>query len=285
MSKKYIILGAGGQLGKALCAMFPDAKALTHKELDISDEAQVNAFDWSKYDVILNAAALVNSDGSETSELRAKTWLANAYGPRNLAKIAIEKNKTIVHYSSDYVWDGRKKNHKDDEVVAPLLVYGQSKAAGDLVVSLVSKHYIMRVSWVVGDGHNIPKTMKKLADMRINPKVVDDQFGRLTFASEIARATKYFLDNKVAYGSYNVTNDGPVKSWYEIAADVFEYAGYDRNRVHPVSTEEYAADKPGFAPRPLNSDMDLVKLRQTGFNPVDYTDMLKEYIEQLPLDK
>ena len=64
MSKKYIILGAGGQLGKALCAMFPDAKALTHKELDISDEAQVNAFDWSKYDVILNAAALVNSDGS-----------------------------------------------------------------------------------------------------------------------------------------------------------------------------------------------------------------------------
>lgn len=93
MSKKYIILGAGGQLGKALCAMFPDAKALTHKELDISDEAQVNAFDWSKYDVILNAAALVNSDGSETSELRAKTWLANAYGPRNLAKLRSRRIK------------------------------------------------------------------------------------------------------------------------------------------------------------------------------------------------
>ena len=265
--------------------MFPDAKSLPREELDIADEAQINAFDWSKYDVILNAAALVNADGSETPELRAKTWLANAYGPRNLAKIAIEQNKTLVHYSSDYVWDGREKNHKDDEVVAPLLVYGESKAAGDLAVSLVPKHYIMRVSWVVGDGHNMPKTMKNLADMRINPKVVNDQFGRLTFASEIARATKYFLDNKVAYGLYNVTNEGPVKSWYEIAADVFEYAGYDRNRVQPISTEEYAASKPGFAPRPLNSDMDLSKLRQTGFVPSDYTEMLKEYVKQLSTNK
>lgn len=285
MSKKYVILGANGQLGKALRAMFPDAKSLPREELDIADEAQVNMFDWSKYDVIINAAALVNADGSETEELRAKTWLANAYGPRNLAKVAIEQNKTLVHYSSDYVWDGREKNHKDDEVVAPLLVYGESKAAGDLAVSLVPKHYIMRVSWVVGDGHNMPKTMKNLADMRINPKVVNDQFGRLTFASEIARATKYFLDNKVAYGLYNVTNEGPVKSWYEIAADVFEYAGYDRGRVQPISTEEYAASKPGFAPRPLNSDMDLSKLRQIGFVPSDYTEMLKEYVKQLSTNK
>lgn len=285
MSKKYVILGANGQLGKALRVMFPNAKALSRQELDIANEAQVNMFDWSKYDVILNAAALVNADGSETLELRAKTWLANAYGPRNLAKVAIEQNKTLIHYSSDYVWDGREKNHQDDEVVAPLLVYGESKAAGDLVVSLAPKHYIMRVSWVVGDGHNMPKTMKNLADMRINPKVVNDQFGRLTFASEIARATKYFLDNKVAYGLYNVTNEGPVKSWYEIAADVFEYAGYDRNRVQPISTEEYAASKPGFAPRPLNSDMDLSKLRQTGFMPSDYTEMLKEYVKQLSTNK
>ena len=153
------------------------------------------------------------------------------------------------------------------------------------MVSLVPKHYIMRVSWVVGDGHNMPKTMKNLADMRINPKVVNDQFGRLTFASEIARATKYFLDNKVAYGLYNVSNDGPVKSWYEIAADVFEYAGHDRNRVQPISTEEYAASKPGFAPRPLNSDMDLSKLRQTGFTPSDYTGLLKDYVNQLPVNE
>ena len=93
MSKKYVIVGAGGQLGKALCAMFPDAKALSREELDIANEKQVKVFNWSKYEVIINAAALVNADGSETDELRAKTWLVNAYGPRNLAKIAIEQNK------------------------------------------------------------------------------------------------------------------------------------------------------------------------------------------------
>ena len=285
MSKKYVILGAGGQLGKALCAMFPDAKALSREELDIADGVQVRVFDWSKYDMIINAAAYVNADDSETYEGRIKTWRVNAGGVRNLADAAIKNNKTLIHYSSEYVFDGRRKNHAEDEPLSPLSVYGQTKAASELIASSVPKHYILRTTWVVGDGHNFPKTMKRLADMRINPKVVNDQFGRLTFASDIARATKFFLDNKVAYGLYNVTNEGPVKSWYEIAADVFEYAGYDRSRVQPISTEEYAASKPGFAPRPLNSDMDLSKLRQTGFAPSDYTEMLKEYVNQLSTNK
>lgn len=285
MSKKYVILGAGGQLGKALCAMFPDSKALSREELDIADGVQVRVFDWSKYDMIINAAAYVNADDSETYEGRIKTWRVNAGGVRNLADAAIKNNKTLIHYSSEYVFDGRRKNHAEDEPLSPLSVYGQTKAASELIASSVPKHYILRTTWVVGDGHNFPKTMKRLADMRINPKVVNDQFGRLTFASDIARATKFFLDNKVAYGLYNVTNEGPVKSWYEIAADVFEYAGYDRSRVQPISTEEYAASKPGFAPRPLNSDMDLSKLRQTGFVPSDYTEMLKEYVNQLSTNK
>ena len=285
MSKRYVILGAGGQLGKALCTMFPDSKALSREELDIADGVQVRVFDWSKYDMIINAAAYVNADDSETYEGRIKTWRVNAGGVRNLADAAIKNNKTLIHYSSEYVFDGRRKNHAEDEPLSPLSVYGLTKAASELIASSVPKHYILRTTWVVGDGHNFPKTMKRLADMRINPKVVNDQFGRLTFASDIARATKFFLDNKVAYGLYNVTNEGPVKSWYEIAADVFEYAGYDRSRVQPISTEEYAASKPGFAPRPLNSDMDLSKLRQTGFVPSDYTEMLKEYVKQLSTNK
>ena len=285
MSKRYVILGAGGQLGKALCTMFPDSKALSREELDIADGVQVRVFDWSKYDMIINAAAYVNADDSETYEGRIKTWRVNAGGVRNLADAAIKNNKTLIHYSSEYVFDGRRKNHAEDEPLSPLSVYGQTKAASELIASSVPKHYILRTTWVVGDGHNFPKTMKRLADMRINPKVVNDQFGRLTFASDIARATKFFLDNKVAYGLYNVTNEGPVKSWYEIAADVFEYAGYVRSRVQPISTEEYAASKPGFAPRPLNSDMDLSKLRQTGFVPSDYTEMLKEYVKQLSTNK
>lgn len=282
MSRHMIITGCRGQLGKALQELFPEATALSRQDLDIADWQQVQAFDWSKYTVILNAAALVNADGSETDDLRAQTWLANAYGPRNLARIAIEHDKILVHYSSDYVWDGRQKNHTDDEVVAPLSVYGESKAAGDLAVSLVPKQYTLRVSWVIGDGHNFPKTMKRLAEMRINPKVVNDQYGRLTFTSEIARATKHLLDVSAEYGTYNVSNSGPIKSWYEIATDVFTYAGHDAGRVHPISTEVYAAEKMPFAQRPVHSDMDLTKLQKTGFEPRDYKPMLQEYITSLP---
>ena len=282
MSKKIVITGCNGQIGKALQELFPEATALSRQDLDISDWASVEAFDWSKYDIIINAAALVNADGSETSELRAKTWLSNAYGPRNLARIAIQQDKTLVHYSSDYVWDGEQKDHDDDEILAPLSVYGESKAAGDLAVSIAPKHYILRVSWVIGDGHNFPKTMKRLAEMRINPKVVDDQFGRITFASEAARATKHLLDVSADYGLYNVSNSGPVKSWYDLAVDVFRYAGHDTSRVHAVSTEEYAAEKTPFAPRPIHSDMDISKLERTGFEPRDYEPMLEEYIKSLP---
>lgn len=282
MSKDIVVLGCNGQVGLALKEVFPRAARLSKEQLDISDREQVEKFDWSKYNVIINAAAYVNADDSETVEGRRKTWRVNAAGPRNLSSVAIKHNKILVHYSSEYVFDGINKGHNEEESVAPLSVYGETKAAGDLLVSLVPKHYILRTSWVVGDGHNFPKTMKRLADMRIDPKVVNDQFGRLTFASEIAHATKHLLDNKSEYGLYNISNSGPIKSWYDIAADVFEYAGHDRNRVRPVSTTEYAAKKPGFAPRPENSDMDLSKIRNTGFVPRDYEPMLEEYIKSLP---
>lgn len=282
MGVHIVILGCNGQVGRALQDVFPDATALSREQLDISDAQQVDAFNWSKYDVIINAAAYVNADGSQTPEGREKTWRVNAVGARNIAAVAMRHDKTLVHYSSEYVFDGTKKNHDEEEMLSPLSVYGQTKAAGDLAVSLVPHYYNLRTSWVIGDGHNFPKTMKRLADMRIDPKVVNDQFGRLTFASEIARATKHLLETKAPYGLYNISNSGPIKSWYEIAADVFEYAGHDPSRVRPVSTEEYAADKPLFAPRPVHSDMDLSKLRNTGFIPQEYEPLLKEYIKSLP---
>ena len=282
MSKKIVIVGCNGQVGKALQDTYPDAKTLTREDLDITDRRQVDDFDWSNYDTIINAAAYVNADDSETPEGRIKTWQVNVEGVGNLVRIAMKNDMTLVHYSSEYVFDGQQKNHSENEPLSPLSVYGQTKAASEVIASLVPKHYILRTTWVIGDGHNFPKTMKRLADMRINPKVVNDQLGRLTFASEIARVTEHLLDVSAEYGVYNVTNSGKIKSWYEIAADVFEYAGYERGLVLAVSTEEYAADKKPFAPRPTNSDLDLTKLQKTGFEPQDYEPMLKEYIVSLP---
>jgi dTDP-4-dehydrorhamnose 3,5-epimerase len=160
-------------------------------------------------------------------------------------------------------------------------VYGEAKAAADLAVSLVPKHHILRTTWVIGDGHNFVKTMKRLADMRINPKVVDDQFGRLTFASELAMAVDHLLSNDVPSGTYNLTNSGAIKSWAEIAADTFELAGYDRDRVKPISTEEYKSDKVNFAPRPTHSDLDLTKIQESGFKSRDYEPLMREYIAGL----
>ncbi len=281
MSKKFFIIGRNGQLGKLLVEKYPDATAVGREELDISSMDQVRAIDWSKYDIIINAAAYVNADKSETQEWRGVTWQANAAGPGNLARVAIENKLHLVHVSSEYVFDGTKINHKEDESYTPLSVYGQSKAAGDMAVSLVPKYHILRTSWVVGDGHNFVRTMKNLADMRINPKVVNDQFGRLTFTSELVRAIDHLIKNSIESGTYNLSNSGKIRSWAEIAADTFELAGHDRDRVEFISTDDYKKDKYPFAPRPINSDMDLSKIQLTGFESYDYEPLLEEYIRSL----
>jgi dTDP-4-dehydrorhamnose 3,5-epimerase len=223
----------------------------------------------------------VNADKSETPEGREITWKANAAGPRNLGKVALENNLHLIHFSSEYVFDGSNENHQEDEPFSPLSVYGQAKAAADLSVSLVPDHHILRTTWVVGDGHNFVKTMKNLGDMRIDPKVVDDQFGRLTFTSELVRAVSHILDNHIDSGTYNLSNSGKVRSWAEIAALTFALAGHDKDRVQFVSTEEYSHDKVPFAPRPTHSDLDLSKIQLTGFKSQDYEPIMREYIKTL----
>jgi dTDP-4-dehydrorhamnose 3,5-epimerase len=99
----------------------------------------------------------------------------------------------LVHISSDYVFDGSEVVHIETEPFSPLGVYGQTKAAADAVVESLPAHYILRTSWVIGDGHNFVRTMASLADRGINPEVVDDQFGRLTFTAEISRAIVHLL--------------------------------------------------------------------------------------------
>ena len=281
MSERFLITGSGGQLGKALAEFYPKATAFDRAALDISSIEQVEAVDWKNYDVIINAAAYVNADDSETVEGREKTWMANAVGPRNLAKVAIENGVHLIHVSSEYVFDGTKENHKEDEPFTPQSVYGETKAAADIVVSLVPHHHILRTSWVVGDGHNFVKTMKNLADIRIDPKVVDDQFGRLTFTSELVRAIDHILANDVEVGTYNVSNSGKIRTWAEIAARTFELSGHDPIRVKHISTNEYKQDKQHFAPRPVHSDMDLSKIQLTGFESADYEPLFEEYVQSL----
>ena len=132
--------------------------------------------------------------------------------------------------SSDYVFDGTVELHTEEEPFSPLGVYGQTKAAGDALVSTLPRHYIVRTSWVIGDGNNFVKTMASLADRGIEPGVVDDQYGRLTFTDDLAAGIAHLVGTDAPFGTYNLSSDGPVQTWADIARDVFAARGRPAER-------------------------------------------------------
>lgn len=280
MSESYFIVGANGQLGQALQAQYPGARKADVGELDITDKKSVENFDWSGIDTILNAAAYTNVDGAETPEGRVAAWAVNADAVGNLVAVAAQHDMTLVHISTDYVFDGTRSPHMEDEPFSPLSVYGASKAAGDLVVSLAPKFYILRSSWVIGEGKNFVRTMLALGQKGVSPAVVSDQVGRLTFTSELVRAIDHLLKTKATYGTYNLSNDGEPASWAEITRAIFADAGYANLTVTDTTTAEYFAGKPGIAPRPLGSTLDLNKIQATGFESHDWKDDLTQYIRK-----
>lgn len=275
--RRMLVTGGSGQLGRALAAEFPDAHVVGRHDLDITDADAVAAWPWSEYDVVLNAAAHTGVDAAETDEGRRAAWAANAAGPAHLARAAAEHSLTLVHFSSDYVFDGARTDHPEDEPPSPLGVYGQSKAAGELAATAAPRHYVVRTSWVVGDGPNFVRTMARLADEGVSPAVVDDQVGRLTFTTELARAVRHLLTTRASFGTWHVTNGGPPTSWADLAREVFTLRGRDPGDVTPTTTEAYAVGK-ALAPRPRHSTLDLTALVDSGFEPEPATDALRRYL-------
>ena len=278
--KKTLILGANGQVGRALSKLLPDATAATRADFDVTDSAAFETFPWAQYDTVINASAYTKVDEAETEQGRRDAWAINVAAPSALASAAIEHGFTLVHISSDYVFDGAITPHTETEPLSPLGVYGQTKAAADFVVSTVPKHFIVRSSWVIGDGTNFVRTMASMASRGIDPSVVDDQFGRLTFAADIAAAIVWLLNSPTASaGTYNLTSTGDVVSWAEIAREVFVRKGSEASRVAGVSTAHYYAGKT-VAARPINSELSLDKITGTGFVPRDWRDALAAYLTE-----
>lgn len=282
---EVFIAGANGQLGTALRQLYPNAQSAGINELDITNSESVNNFNWSGIKVIINAAAYTNVDGAETPEGRVAAWKVNATAVGYLTQAALTNDLTIVHVSSDYVFDGTVTPHLETEDFSPLGVYAQTKAAGDIAVALAPKHYLVRTSWVIGEGKNFVLTMKSLAEKGVQPSVVNDQIGRLTFTSDLANAISHLIGgylpnttSQIPYGTYNFTNDGDSVSWAEIAAIVYDSLGFSKDDVTGVTTDEYYAGKDGIAPRPLQSTLSLDKIKATGFVPRDWREALSEYL-------
>ena len=292
--KRTLVTGSRGQLGSAI-RRFVTEHDMTEFEFtdidsfDFSDPRAYDRFDWDLYGTIINAGAYTAVDKAETTEGRKAAWKANALGPSLLAQVAQRHQITLVHVSSDYVFDGTREEHGEGEDFSPLGVYGQTKAAGDIAVAAVSRHYIIRSSWVIGQGDNFVRTMMRLSDRVADPDdglnqvtVVDDQYGRLTFTDDMAEAIFHLLDGQAPYGTYNLTGSGRIRSWADIAKEVFRQANGNHDRVRPVTTEEYyAGANAPIAPRPVHSALNLDKITQTGFRIPDWEDSMQRYIGQV----
>lgn len=276
----FFIVGANGQLGQALQAKYPNARTADVDELDITDADSVKSYDWSGITVIFNAAAYTDVDGAETPEGEKAAWAVNDCGVKYLAEAAAEHDIILVHISTEYVFDGTKSPHTEDEPASPLSQYGKSKAAGDKQVEAAPKHYIVRVSWLIGEGPNFVRTMLGLGKKGVSPTVVGDQVGRLTFTSELVRGIDHLLSTKAPFGTYNLTGSGEPASWAEVTRQVFQDAGFTNLSVTDTTTAEYFKDKPQAAKRPLQSTLALDKIEATGFKPADWHDDLAKYVKK-----
>lgn len=277
MVNSILIIGKNGMLGKTLSKTF-DRFNLTlwdKDEIDITDADQVNEKIMQlEPDVIINAAAYTAVDDCE--EKKNIAMAVNGAGPRNLAAAAKSINAILIHYSTDYIFNGEKPGGYDEDFneIDPINVYGESKAAGEKGINEVSddiwnKFYIIRTAWLYGSvGNNFVDTMIKLGKEKDRLSVVNDQHGSPTFTNDLAERTRWMLDHEKAYGIYHVTNSGTC-TWYEFAAEIFKQANITVN-LSPCTTEEF----PRPAKRPAYSILLNTKLPEMR----SWQSALKEYL-------
>ena len=239
---KTLILGAGGMLGTDICSVFPDAVKLTHDDIDIADKAQViETIKRVGPDVVINAAAYTDVDGCEDEDKREPAFDINGRAPGYIAQACSLVGAKLVHFSTDYVFDGSKKEYVESDLTGPINVYGKSKLLGEKnIIENMDDYRIIRTSWLFGHhGRNFIETMLKLSEEMDAVKVVNDQFGKPTYTADLARKTAEIIG--LEPGVYHFTNDG-VCSWYEFAAAVID-------NVVPCSSENFVrkAKRPKYS--------------------------------------
>ncbi len=295
-----LLLGSTGQVGSALAHCFADTDLLAlkreHADLsrpEILREALRAAIENFRPQVILNAAAYTAVDRAET-----EPDLADRVNHQSVAVIAEEAERagaTLVHYSTDYVFDGRKPEPwVETDEPDPLNVYGRSKLAGEQAMAArCSRYIVMRTSWVYAPtGHNFLRTMLRLGREQDSLRIVDDQYGAPTTASSLAAATRTMIDQILSgsagpperwAGMYHATCAGQT-SWYGFAQAIFAQAGErgftQRPELVPISAEAY----PAAARRPCNSVLSNLKLNERfGVCLPDWETDLHEVMEQVAL--
>lgn len=277
-----LLIGANGQLGTELRQTFGDHDLvpLTHADLELTDRAQVTAA-LRKYrpSLILNAAAYHRVD--ECEEFPERAFAANALAVRDLAVAANAIGAVLVHFSTDYVFDGRQRRpYLETDPPGPLSVYATSKLAGEYFIrATLEQHFVIRTCGLYGlagshsKAGNFVETMLRLAREGREIRVVVDQVLTPTSAKELARKVRQLVETR-AYGLYHITNNGTC-SWYQFAAAIFELSG-----IRPSLSETTSAAYGACAVRPSYSVLENASLRRLGLDDLSpWRDALEVYIE------
>lgn len=276
-----LVTGGSGQVGTALKRLAAqrriDVEATDRAALDLADPAAIERVVASRpWAAILNCAAYTAVDKAESEPELARA--INAAAPGAIARAAATRGIRLLHVSTDYVFDGSKPDpYREDDPVAPLGAYGESKEAGERAVrEAAPDHLILRTAWVVSPwGHNFVKTMLRLGRERGHLRVVADQHGCPTSAIDIAETLLALVALPEARGTYHFVNDGAA-SWHELARFVLDRAGIPAT-VDPIATTDY----PTPAKRPANSRLDTGKIRALGIMPRPWQDAVGEVVDEL----
>lgn len=251
----WLILGANGQLGQSLQHVLTANNiaftATNRDSLDISDrDACIKSFTTLSPDVVVNCAAWTAVDLAEDNE--AEAFRINCDAVRNVAIASRQVNATNVHISTDYVFSGVANNPYDvDSPTAPVSIYGKSKLCGEVAIAAEypAKSYVIRTAWLYSPhGGNFVKTMIRKALSASAVRVVSDQLGQPTLASDLAKHIVDLVKSKAPFGIFHGTNSG-ITSWHDLTVEIYSLLGVDTSLVSPVPTSEYPtkAVRPQFS--------------------------------------
>jgi dTDP-4-dehydrorhamnose reductase len=276
---RVAVIGSTGQLGSDISAVFgEDALSLSHEEIEVKDIESCRRT-LKDVDVVINCAAYVKVDESEDNPEEA--FMVNAIGARNVALVCNEKQMKDVYISTDFVFDGKKKEpyHEDDNP-NPINTYGLSKYGGELFTrNYCAKFYIMRSSSLYGKkgargkGGNFVEWMVEKANNNEIIKVVNDVVMSPTYTKDAAEMIKNIIKKELPYGIYHVTNQGYC-SWFDFAKKIFEFLDIDA-KLFPIKSNELDRK----AKRPKFSALESTKLNSFGLRMRDWEDALKDYLK------
>jgi len=281
---KVLVTGGKGQLGQSLQSISNDFKTLDFvflgsSDLDISKKKEVeNYFSKNHFDYCINCAAYTAVDKAEEEQEKAKQ--INEIGAKNLAHACFKNSVTLIHISTDFVFDGTAKlPYTEEDTTNPISVYGKTKRDGELaIISNLPQHFIIRTSWLYSEfAGNFVKTMLRLSKEREELSVVDDQTGCPTYAKDLAEVILKIIDSQSNnFGIYHYSNQGQI-TWYDLAKEIFKQSNADIN-LYKTDSNTFKT----LATRPKYSVLNTSKIHSLlNLEPIQWEKSLEKCLKEI----